>query len=80
MPREGRGGRRADRKREERLVLPDLWTSPLERELLGDKDKLLLGHNPVPKKRGEGACCGVAPTGGFGLGGNGCSREGVAAE
>ena len=68
------------RKREERLVLPDLWTSPLERELLGDKDKLLLGHNPVPKKRGEGACCGVAPTGGFGLGGNGCSREGVAAE
>ena len=80
MPQEGRGGRRADRKREERLVLPDLWTSPLERELLGDKGKLLLDHNSVPKKRREGACCGVAPAGGFGLGGSGCSREGVAAE
>ena len=33
-----------------------------------------------PQEEGEGACCGVAPAGGFGLGGSGCSRERVTAE
>ena len=39
-------------------MVPDSWPRPLERELLGDKGRLLLGPNPVPKKREEGACGG----------------------
>lgn len=64
----GRGGREeGGPDGEEGLVLPDM-----EQQLLGDKGKLLLGPNPVPKKRGERARGGVTP-------GGGSSRKGVAA-